>query len=126
MKPFYHRPWKSAALGLGSFKVSLPDNTLRPSALAQATRPLSTECLVVRTWETRPCLQQTVAAGSRPASALKEIFINHVWFTDVLLKKKQNPNFLEKHNPHEWLQLCIMSLVLKENQKIKVYNLFTL
>ena len=35
-------------------------------------------------------------------------------------KKKQNPNFLEKHNSHEWLQLCIMSLVLKGNQKIKV------
>lgn len=61
-----------------------------------------------------PSAAEDNRAGSQPASALKEIFINHVWFTDVLLK---NLNFLMKHNPQEWLQLCIMSLVIK---KIKV------
>ena len=40
---------------------------------------------------------------------------------DILKKKKTN--FLEKHNPHEWLQLCIESCF---KRKSKWYSLFTL
>lgn len=41
--------------------------------------------------------------------------------SQMFLKKK--PNFLEKHNLHEWLRLCIESCF---KRKSKWYNLFTL
>ena len=52
---------------------------------------LGTKQVAVRALEIRPRLPSVAddTAGLWSASALKEIFINHVWFTDVLQEKNK-------------------------------------